>query len=210
MTIWRWAFLLSGLCAGLIGLMRLAPPEAAASALTRNPCALPCFFGVIPGETSRDQAGEVLAQYDIQPTVVSDYLMTFPLVDPDGRLINVSIYFGADGLVDTVRVFASDLFAQVGRVGDLLLAGQVPHRLFRTCNQVFPGRYMMTFGQYDQVLVELLPSGNLAPNTPIVTLDIATVGSRSLYDARASFGCTVNSVWRGFAAAWKYRFAPIE
>ena len=62
----------------------------------------------------------------------------------------------------------------------------------------------MTFGAHDQLLVELFLQGELAPDTPITVFDLSGVGSRSLYDARSSFGCSVESGWMGFAPLWKY------
>jgi hypothetical protein len=111
---------------------------------------------------------------------------------------------GVDPHVESVRMSAIDLFTNIGQFGDLLLAGQKPNHVFHTCTYVLPVRFLMTFGAYDELLVELFPQGGLAPNTPITLFDLSSIGSRSLYDARSSFGCTVESGWLGFAPLWKY------
>jgi hypothetical protein len=130
---------------------------------------------------------------------VSDYLIMFPLVDHEGRAAMASLYFEPGGVLTSVRLSAVDQIADLGQIADLMLAGQTPSRLFRTCDSVLPVRFLVTFGAHDQVLVELSPQDALAPDTPLTLFDLSATGSRSLYDARASFGCSVETEWFGFA-----------
>jgi hypothetical protein len=209
LSFWRLPLLLALMCSLLVGAALLiprvlpAPPDD--SVIGRNLCALPCFFGVLPGITTDTDAFTALSQY-VDFTDVSDFLLTFPLVDYEGRTSIVSVNFDAslEPRVASVRATAVDIFTNIGQFGDLLLAGQKPNHVFHTCAYVLPVRFLVTFGEYDELLVELFPRGDLAPDTSITLFDLSAVGSRSLYDARSSFGCTVESGWLGFAPLWKY------
>lgn len=102
------------------------------------------------------------------------------------------------GIVDALRLNAPPILA------DLLLEGYRPNRVFRTCADMYPVRFMITFGAQDELLIELFPQGKLNPRTRPAVFDIAGTGSRSLYDERISFGCSVETPWYGFAPLWKY------
>lgn len=192
--------LLSG---GALGVSRLLPAPADPSLIARNSCALPCFFGVTPGATTRDEAPAILDQ-TVAATQVSDFLITFPLVDNEGRAALASLYFEPGGVLTSIQLIAIDPLTNLGQLSDLLLAGETPARLFRTCDLVVPVRFLMLLGEHDQILVELYPEHSLAPDTPLTLFDLSVVGSRSLYDARASFGCSVDTGWYGFAPLSRY------
>lgn len=182
-----------------------APPNP--SLLAENPCALPCFFGITPGITTRAQAVEHLGS-TVGITPVSDTLLTFPLVDNNGQGALVSILNDADGLVESIRVIAIGTDTNFAQFGDLLLAGQTPVQVFRTCADMDNVRFLTTFGAGETLLLELFPQGKLTPSTPITLVDIARPNQRSLTDARSSFGCSVETRWYGFAPLWKYFLTP--
>ena len=184
----------------LIG--RSSPPEANRSVLASNPCSLPCLFGITPGQTTRAQAIAILKPY--KPTQISDAVIIFPLLDHSGRMADASVSFDANAQATSVRITAVDLFANVATLRDLLNSGQKPTHLFRTCDAILPVRFLISFGAGDELLAELFPQGDLSLSTPITTLDLSTAAARSLSDARLSFGCSVETVWMGFAPMWKY------
>ncbi|MCC6804993.1 MAG: hypothetical protein IT319_19080, partial [Anaerolineae bacterium] len=186
------------------GTISSAPPNP--SLLAANPCALPCFFGVTPGSTTRAQATALLSK-TVGITLVSDTLLTFPLVDSSGQSALVSIVNDAEGLVESVRIIAIGTDTNLAQFGDLLLTGQTPVQVFRTCADMDTVRFLMTFGAGETLLLELFPQGKLTPSTPITLVDIARPNQRSLTDARSSFGCSVETHWYGFAPLWKY-FQP--
>lgn len=183
--------------------LRLLPVLPHNSMLERNSCAFPCFFGVTPGVTTRDDAETILSQ-SVSVTRVSDTLLTFPLLNNNGRTALVSIISDTNGLVESIRINSIDLNPDLGQLGDLLLTGQTPIQVFRTCADMDHFRFLMTFGAGEALLVELYPNGKLTPNTPITLVDISRPGQRSLTDARSSFGCSVETRWYGFAPLWKY------
>lgn len=187
-----------------LSLLRLAGAISSTpnqSLLAANPCTLPCFFGVTPGSTTRAQAVDHLNK-TVGVTLVSDTLLTFPLVDSSGQSALVSLINDADGLVESIRVTA--ISTDLAQFGDLLLTGQTPVQVFRTCVDMDNVRFLMTFGAGETLLLELFPQGKLTPSTPVTLVDIARPGQRSLTDARSSFGCSVETRWYGFAPLWKY------
>lgn len=182
-------------CGCIFGLRALHTYEA--SVLTGNSCALPCFYGVTPGEISRSQAVAIFTAQNPIIRVTEDPLV-FTLLDVHNRRVMVSIFSDDSGLVDSLRLNAPPILA------DLLLEGHQPNRVFRTCTDMYPVRFMITFGTQDELLIELFPRDKLNPNTRPAVFDIAGAGSRSLYDERISFGCSVETPWYGFAPIWKY------
>jgi hypothetical protein len=206
-NFWRMTFAITALSwiitGGLVLGLRLLPAPPDTSLLERNPCALPCFFGVTPGVTTRDQAEELLSE-SVGVTRVSDTLLTFPLMDNSGRAALVSILSDANRLVESVRMSSIDFDPDLEQFGDLLLTGQTPVQVFRTCADMDHVRFLMTFGAGESLLIELYPNGKLTPTTPITLVDISRPGQRSLTDARSSFGCSVETHWYGFAPLWKY------
>lgn len=189
------------LTAATIPAGRLLPRQDSRTLLARNPCALPCFFGVTPGATSREQAMTALAAY-VDVTRVSDYLLTFALVDSEGRIAFASVNIGVDGVVESVQLAAVNWVADIGQLGDVLQTR--PTHVYKTCTGVRPTRFLLSFGALDEVTVELLPGVALAPNTPISVFTERAPGTRTLDDVRASFGCSVEVGWRGLAPLWKY------
>lgn len=185
----------------LSGAVLSAPPNS--SLFAANPCALPCFFGLTPGITTRAQAIDHLSK-TVGVTLVSDTLLTFSLVDSNGQSALVSIVNDADGLVESVRIIAIGTETDLAQFGDLLLTGQTPMQVFRTCADMDNVRFLTTFGAGETLLLELFPQGKLTPSTPITLVDIAPPNQRSLTDARSSFGCSVETRWYGFAPLWKY------
>lgn len=202
----RLALPLLALCCALtsvILLSRFIASPGARSLIADNPCALPCFYGVTPGETHFNEAARVLERY-FDATLVDDALITFPITGSDGTTSVTSLGFEANGTLGAMFVASVAPFAGLGQFSDLLLAGQQPSRVYRTCDGVSPIRFLITFGTENRVLAELFAEDQLTPQTAVTLLDMSAPGSRSLYDARTSFGCSVETGWHGFAPMWRY------
>lgn len=190
------------LTGGTIALNRPAV-LGAHSLIARSPCALPCFYGVTPGETSHNEAALALERY-FDATLADGDLITLPLTEPGGMTVVASLSFEADGTLDAMFAAAVAPIAGLGQFSDLLLAEHRPSRFFRTCDGVYPVRFLITFGDDDRVLAELYAVDALTPETTITVLDVAAPGARLLDDARTSFGCAVETGWHGFAPVWRY------
>jgi hypothetical protein len=202
---WRTALATLVLCclltAATMPAGRLLPRQDSRTLLARNPCALPCFFGVTPGATTREHAMTALAPY-VDVTRVSDYLLTFALVDSEGRIAFASVDIGVDGVVESVQLAAVNWVADIGQLGDVLRTR--PVHVFKTCTGVRPTRFLLSIGALNEITVELLPGTAIAPDTPISVFTERATGTRTLDDIRSSFGCAVEVGWRGFAPLWRY------
>ncbi len=65
------------------------------------------------------------------------------------------MHFHERQIVSEVRIVPIDLSADLGRLADLLLAMGQPNHVYRTCEQIYPQRLLMSFGASDQLMVEL-------------------------------------------------------
>jgi hypothetical protein len=207
LSAWRFVGAVFLGCTLLIGatmlIGHLLPIQPDSTALARNPCALPCFFGVIPGKTTYAQAIDILSK-TVHASADNAASISFSLIDQEGRTSLASVNFSGDGLVESVRLIPIDLFARTGALGDLLLAGQKPNHVFHTCDTLLPVRFLITFGARDELVAEIFPLGSLAPDSRVTLFDLSTAASRSLYNATSSFGCSVQTDWLGLAPLWKY------
>lgn len=209
----RWrigaAFVIAFLCGtsistALILGSRMPLPDNV-SPLARSTCLLPCTLEIIPGETTRADALIRLEKiFFVQDPLQS--LFGLPeLVSPTSESLpfTLQIQYNGEDKVSSLRLIANPNLA-VAKLGDLLQLGGEPARVFRSCVGMFPFRMLMVFGVHEQTTVELLLHGELNVDTPVIMMHTAEPGTRTLYDARQSFGCTVESVWRGFAPLWRY------
>ncbi|HVU10493.1 MAG TPA: hypothetical protein VHD90_04410 [Phototrophicaceae bacterium] len=204
------ACLLLTVAALLIG--HVLPAASTDSALDQNTCALPCFFGVTLGTTSFDQAIEAV-QNSGHPPQIGDTLISFPLTDVQERSASAAINFDGNGRAVSARLIPIDAFADIGQMSDLVLIDSTPTRVFRTCDQVVPVRFLLIFDTQNQlIMAEALPlASDLAPDTPLTFFEATTDGNSALYDEQSSFGCSVEIRWIGFAPLWKYfRLNPLD
>lgn len=173
--------------------------------LTSNPCAFPCMLGIVPGQTTREDAIQILLSIGLTPDAGQNMFVrtASPPTDEVETLYIVQLQSNADNQVSWLRLIAGSN-SELSYLGDLLSKGEHPVRLFRACTGMFPFRMMMVFGEYQQVIVELLIDSEISPFTPILLVDSSEPGTRSVFDARASFGCSVEVRWRGFAPLWRY------
>ncbi len=198
--------MLALLCCVLISAVvlagRLIPAPLNDSLIARSPCELPCFYGVTPGKTRYNGVFEALAPYTDAIHDSRD-LGGFPFVDSNGNTAFVSLIFDNNFVVMQTRLWAFEIDANIGQLGDLLLTKWQPTHVYRTCRSVLPARFLLTFGTHDELLVELFLRDELTPRTPISLIDVSA-GWRALDSARTSFGCTVETGWFGLAPLWKY------
>ena len=123
MNFWRLWLTLPLLCVLLLGaalgIGHLLPMPADATVLARNPCTLPCFYGVTPAKTTRTQALQILAPY-LDGSEVNAASISFPLTDEQGHRSLVSVSFDSDGVVDSIQMIGIDPLVNMGQLSDLL------------------------------------------------------------------------------------------
>lgn len=201
---------LSGVCFSLLitivltisGLQRQEPD---APPLAYSSCSFPCIFGITPGVSSRTEALDQLSQL-VLVTDPSQNVFGLPVAGAPPETVlpyTLEIQYGEDEKTETLRLIAN-INGELARLGDVLRLGGTPTRVFRACNGVFPVRMLLAFGQYEQLVVELILRDGLDPSSPVVMVDAARVGTRTLFDARESFGCSIEVRWHGFAPLWRY------
>lgn len=180
-------------------------PPSGSSIVFESPCALPCVLNIVPGSARRDAAFAALEASGAEPVVLGVGLIAFQVYDPAGSAAQglLLISFEDQQTVETVRISPIDPDVHIMQLGDLVLDRPAP-AVFRSCSEVRPVRMLLLFGENREIIAEILPDGRLTPHTPLTLLDVSARNVRTLYDARASFGCSVEVEWRGFAALWRY------
>lgn len=188
--------LLTGLAAGW-GKVSSRPT----SFITANPCALPCVFGITPGTTNSDEALAIMEQVAPDNFTYSPVSATalFFRIDGDTGSVLGQITFNLpnNSLVRSAGFSPFGAEDDLGSLGDLMAAGLRPTRVFRSCDTFIP-RMLIAFGDEAQVMAELRLGDRLRPETPITFLRVSTSGSTTFTEALTSFGCNVETGWRGF------------
>jgi hypothetical protein len=182
------------------------PPAVETSVITRDRCFVPCTFGIVPGTTDRREAEGLMERATNGDYLVSpDSRISFIVQDDKGRSIAGLIHFSfmERTRVGSISLFVQDANADLGQLGDLLLAGYQPRRAYRTCEGT-PPRMLLTFGIEDRMVVEIPLDEGLTPHTPLTVLDIYAPNISSIESTLAGFGCSVETGWHGFAPLWKY------
>ncbi|MDZ4765404.1 MAG: hypothetical protein SGI73_12705, partial [Chloroflexota bacterium] len=158
------------------------------------------------GTTERQQA-----QFAIEQATNGEYNMlgnrglSFTLADSTGRLVagNVSFGFMGDQRVGSVALFQLDAGADLGQLGDLLLAGYTPRRVIRSCEGITPRLMGITFGYEDRLSIAIVVNEALTPDAPITTLELRAPNI-DFDTALANVNCFVETRWQGFAPLWRY------
>ncbi|MCS7070476.1 MAG: hypothetical protein NZM00_03150, partial [Anaerolinea sp.] len=185
----------------------VAHPLHVTSLLADNPCALPCLWGITPGHSTRADVLTVLPDSTGQPVAdVGDGLLYFTIdVGERGSAQGVILIDLNDRTtVQTVRLSPLEQGRPIATLADALLYGPPPRSVYRTCNGITPARLLIIFGDNAELMVEALLPERLSPGLPLTLFDISVRNIRSAYDARASFGCSVETGWLGFAPRWRY------
>jgi len=186
---------------------RLIARPLESDVLAASDCVLPCAFDLVPGQTARADALDAVGRLSAESfSDLNDYMISFIVHDSEQRVVIGLLFFDyADrDQLNGVRLSTFNPQARLWRLGDLLLAGARPARVFRSCSGVQPRRMLLVFGAGAEVVVELVVGDQITPHMPLALVDLAAPGLRTAEDARISFGCAVETGWHGFAPAWFY------
>ena len=174
--------------------------------LAHNSCALPCFDGIIPGLTSRDDAMKIFERAAINYGFFNEKGMTYTLHHTETiHSLLAYINFGSAGgaNVSSVQIYQMPPGHELGILSDFLGAGYQPTQVFSSCQDA--NRLIIALGHQGLYVQVALDSG-LDLATQVLMVGIAAETSamtRSLH----TFGCGSQSHWLGFAASWKYQAA---
>lgn len=200
---------LSLLIGGVIALGDVLPP--AASFIARNPCALPCVYGVTPGETSADQARLIIQELSggtFSDSPMDGGSLVFQLERDEISVFGMmALNVPAATLISAVSLLPSDP-GDLGSLGDLMAAGLNPTHVYRSCDTTIP-LMLIAFGEDSRVVAEMSLGKRLHPATPLTFVRVYPAGGDALAESLLSFGCTVELGWRGFAARGAYLDAPL-
>ncbi len=176
--------------------------------LMENPCKLPCVYGLIPGETERTAAlaiAERIAAGHVIYSLDSQSGMSMRIHTEAGVVLGmVTLDLPNSTLVRALGFSpAPETKGSLGSLGDLLAAGLQPTRVYRSCDTTIP-RMLIAFSDQPQVIAELRLAEHLRPETPVTFLRVFASSDTTLSEALTSFGCAVETGWRGFAPGWVY------
>lgn len=184
-----------------------AQSPSASSLLATNPCALPCLWGVTAGQSTREEALAVLPTTTGQPVAdVGAGLLYFTVAaEHHGSAQGIVLIDLNDrSTVQTLRLSPITAGLPVATLAEALLYGLPPRSVFRTCDGITPPRLLIIFGEHAELMVEAVLPTHVSPSMPLTLFDLSVRNIRSSYDARASFGCSIETGWRGFAPRWRY------
>lgn len=213
-TIIRFAvilLLIYALCALMVStavaLGRGLPSDNQHVLMLPRSCALPCIFGIIPGETRRSQALGVLATLADFPIDQSGAIWSFQLPDAQGNLINGVLISGEEDVVEDMRLYTRRWAGLGVTLGDLMQEDSMyPTQVYRSCSGTFPVRLLLSFEGEPQVSFAAIISDSVTPFAPVSLIDVSTSDEYFPQTLATLFGngCYIPSEWRGFASAWLY------
>jgi hypothetical protein len=192
---------------GVARTLGAARPLHVTSLLADNPCTLPCLWGITPGTSTRADVLTILPETTGQPVAdVGAGLLYFTIDAGDRGSAQgvVLIDLGDRTTVQTVRLSPLTQGHPIATLADALLYGLPPRSVYRTCAGITPIRLLIIFGDDAELMVEALFPERLLPAQPLTLFDLSVRNIRSAYDARASFGCSVETGWLGFVPRWRY------
>jgi hypothetical protein len=169
-------------------------------ALALNTCALPCFFGMMPGETALETAIEIVDRLKSGVWSELNNDIFFSILDSRGRRLLVTLDFYPEPVntLRTIRFSPQDAGAQILRLGDILRIDEQPAVEMRACESTIT-RITLRHSSGIEFNGALMARGSLEPGAPLIMLDISNIRRpRSPYDANP-FGCYQIEGWRGFA-----------
>lgn len=215
LVIWLTVGTLSLLAASAV--LGIAAGHKPDSVMAGNSCELPCAFGVTPGLTDRVTAEQTYQRLAVKPAsflTALQYAFTLRLQtehdavstnDSGLTLALVQFQQATGGNVRAVRLYemsSSASSAQLWQLGELLLKGKHPDRVFASCDAADP-KILLVFG--DDTIAEVDTSGRLTPDVEISRLAVTADMDATLAPLLASFACTNETNWQGFASYWRYQ-----
>jgi hypothetical protein len=192
------------LIGGAVALGEVLPP--AASFIARNPCDLPCVYGVTPGQTSADQVRLIIEELSggtFSDSPMDGGSLVFQL-ERDGISVfgMMALNMPTATLINAISLLPSDP-DDLGSLGDLMAAGLHPTHVYRSCDTTIPVM-LIAFGEESRVVAEMPLGKRLHPSTPLTFMRVYPEGEDALAESLLSFGCTVELGWRGFAPRAAY------
>lgn len=179
-------------------------------ALALNTCALPCFFGMLPGETARARAVETVDRLTVGDWSELNNDIFFSIQDTLGRRLLVTLDFWSPPVntLRAIRLSPRDAGASLMRLGDFLRIRNNTAVEMRACESTIT-RISIELESGTQVTGALMARDHLTPSDPLIMLDISSVRRpRAPYDGNP-FGCQQITGWRGFAPFFTLtRYAP--
>ena len=177
---------------------------SAETAVGKNPCALPCVYGITPGATDRLTAFSTVDQIALNRSFLTMTRTSFTL--PDSVLGLLTFDQQAEqATVSSVGLWGMSTrlgSVEIGEFSDLLERGWRPERVFLTCD----------FTSIIQMFI-IMDEGRVLTRIPLATIGIdAPVLSFTMYGGRggadqfmdANVECLTETQWLGFAAPWRY------
>lgn len=177
------------------------------SFLARNPCSLPCVYGLTPGKTGREEAVAIVEQISSEDPAYSPVnraRLYFSTQDAELSVLGLVTFTLPDASTVRMMGFSSaEDDADLGTLGDLIVVGLQPSRIYRSCEATLT-RILITFGDAQHVIAESALPDRLRPDTPLTFMRVYLDDGDTLAEALISFGCAVEMDWHGFAPRWVY------
>jgi hypothetical protein len=203
-------FLVYFLCVLLAGIAlalgRQLPPDNNHMLMPHRSCALPCLFGITPGETRRSEVfGGIIGMAQFPLDQLGGGL-SFQLPDEQGNQISGMIISDAESIVQYARLYTRRWEGLGVRLGDLISDLMPPTDVYRSCSGTFPVRLLMAFDTNPQISIAAIISGDISPFSPISMIDVYTGDQYFVQTLATTFGngCYIPSQWHGFGKTWLY------
>jgi hypothetical protein len=173
-------------------------------------CALPCIFGITPGETRRSQAVEGIAETAEFPVDQLGGALSFQTADDQGNLISGLIISDEDSIVQYARLYTRRWAGLGVRLGDLMRDRMPPTDVYRSCSGTFPARLLLTFEGTPRISFAAIIADGVSPFSPVSVIDVTTSDEFFVQTLATVFGngCYIPSEWRGFGRTWLYASQP--
>jgi len=181
-----------------------------ATAVGRNPCALPCVYGITPGATDRLTAFDTVDQIALNRSFLTMTRTSFTLPDSVLGLLTFDQQ-DEQATVTSVGLWGMSMqlgTAEIGEFSDLLERGWRPERVFLTCDFT-PVIQMFIIMDEGRVLTRI-PLAQIGSDAPVLSFTMYGVrgGADQFMDANVE--CLTETRWIGFAAPWRYVQTQVE
>lgn len=177
---------------------------SAATAVGRNPCALPCVYGITPGATDRLTAFDTVDRIALNRSFLTMTRTSFTLPDSVLGLLTFDQQ-DEQATVTSVGLWGMSMqlgTAEIGEFSDLLEHGWRPERVFLTCD-FSPITQMFIIMDEGRVLTRI-PLVQIGADAPVLSFTMYGVpgGADQFMDANVE--CLTETNWMGFASPWRY------
>ncbi len=172
-----------------------------------NTCPLPCFMGIVPGETTFSEAYEI-----IESTIPSSQLIWegyFWIRDDEGTTLYVTIERTdprAGSYVKSINI-SSHSVSQVVNLGSIISSGYSPQRVFRNRTHGPNAlNLLIVFGADMNLMAQVCAIGAVSPNSSVCDLTIAAPQDKDwvLQDIQVTQHYDYEISWLGFDSRENY------